>query len=129
MHKLAIKQTHESLLILLRFRTNGHNARIFYCMGETAIVYITVVILLTPRGGGGGGGGIAVMFSFFCLITTPPSVEQSEVLVVVNVKHHNNDKHCNVISRNVKHSQMSHDRSQMSLNVTTLQHLRGKSVR
>ena len=49
MHKLAVKQSHESLLILLKYRSNGHNARIFYCMGETAIVYITVVILLTPR--------------------------------------------------------------------------------
>ena len=56
MHKLAVKQPHESLLILLRYRMNGHNARIFYCMGETSIVYITVVILLTPRKTGGCGG-------------------------------------------------------------------------
>ena len=48
-HKLAAKQPHESILILLRYRTSGHNARIFYCMGETAIVYIACVILLTPR--------------------------------------------------------------------------------
>ena len=49
MHMLAIKQPHESLLMLLRYRTNGHNASIFYCMQETVIVYITVVILLTTR--------------------------------------------------------------------------------
>ena len=49
MHKLGIKQSHESILILLRYRTNGHNASVFYCMRETAIVYITVVILLTAR--------------------------------------------------------------------------------
>ena len=55
MHKLAIKQPHESNLILLRYRTNGHNASVFYCIGETAIVYITVVIL-TPRNTGGSGG-------------------------------------------------------------------------
>ena len=59
MHKLAVKQLHESLLMLLRYRTNGHNASVFYCMGETAIVYITVdlvVILLTPRKPEGCGG-------------------------------------------------------------------------
>ena len=53
MHKLTVKQPHESLLILSRYRMNGHNARIFYCMGETAVVYTTVVILLTPRKPGG----------------------------------------------------------------------------
>ena len=55
MHKLAVNQPRESLVILLRYRMNGHNARIFYCMEETAIVYITVVILLTPRKPGGCG--------------------------------------------------------------------------
>ena len=49
MHELAVKQPYESLLILLRYRTNGHNTSVDYCMGETAIVYITVVILLTPH--------------------------------------------------------------------------------
>ena len=49
MHTLAIKQPHEILLILLRYRTSGHNVSVVYCMGETAIVYITVVILLTAR--------------------------------------------------------------------------------
>ena len=56
MHKLAVKQPHESLIILSRYRTIGHNARIFYCMGETAIVHITVVILLTARKTGRSGG-------------------------------------------------------------------------
>ena len=34
----------------------GVSLNIHYCMGETAIVYITVVILLTPRKTGGSGG-------------------------------------------------------------------------
>ena len=55
MHKLEIKQPHESLLLLLRYRTNGHNASVFYCMGQTAIVYITVDILITARKTGGLG--------------------------------------------------------------------------
>ena len=32
MHKLVIKQMHESLLVLLRFRTNRHNASVIYCV-------------------------------------------------------------------------------------------------
>ena len=32
MHKLAIQQMHESLLVLLRFRTNRHNASVIYCV-------------------------------------------------------------------------------------------------
>ena len=55
MHKLALKQPHESSLILLRYRTKGINASVFYHMRETAIVYITVVILLTARNTGGMG--------------------------------------------------------------------------
>ena len=43
MHKLAIKKPHESILMLLRYRTSGHNASVVYHMRETAIVYITVV--------------------------------------------------------------------------------------
>ena len=56
MHKLEIKQPHESILIVLRYRTNGHNASVFHCMGQTAIVYITVDILITARKTGRLGG-------------------------------------------------------------------------
>ena len=41
MHKLTLKQPHENILILQRYRTNGHNTGVFYHMRETAIVYIT----------------------------------------------------------------------------------------
>ena len=79
MHKLAVKQSHESLLILLRYRTNGHNARIFYCMGETAI---TVVILLTPRKPEGCGGHTPNENEPYVKIATTTVIEKQKCILI-----------------------------------------------
>ena len=82
MHKVAVKQPHESILILLRYRTNGHKASVFYRMRQTAIVYITVVILLTARKTGGVLGihlifGTKPYVNYSDLWNTSPYVTES----------------------------------------------------